>query len=79
MLKCLQILLVLIYLFKKRLKFLLKEFLKLSYNIFFLSNRIHVTKKLAYVGAGTVGASAWWFMEASNGPNLEYWHLVCLF
>jgi hypothetical protein len=30
----------------------------------------------AYVGAATVGASVWWFMEASNGPALNYWHLV---
>jgi Ca2+ transporting ATPase len=30
----------------------------------------------AYVGAGTVGASVWWFMESSNGPNLDYWHLA---
>jgi len=29
----------------------------------------------AYVGAATVGASCWWFMEASNGPKLTYWHL----
>lgn len=29
-----------------------------------------------YVGAATVGASCWWFMEASNGPKLNYWHLV---
>jgi hypothetical protein len=30
----------------------------------------------AYVGAATVGASCWWFMESSNGPKLNYWHLV---
>ena len=33
---------------------------------------------LAYVGAATVGASCWWFMQARLGPKLNYWHLVCL-
>ena len=32
--------------------------------------------RVAYVGAATVGASAWWFMESSEGPKLNYWHLV---
>jgi hypothetical protein len=32
--------------------------------------------KLAYVGAATVGASVWWFMEDTNGPHISYWHLV---
>jgi len=29
----------------------------------------------AYVGAATVGASVWWFMEDTNGPHISYWHL----
>jgi len=29
-----------------------------------------------YVGAATVGAAAWWFMYAPNGPHLSYWHLT---
>merc|ERR1712127_81475 len=29
-----------------------------------------------YVGAGTVLASVWWYMEAGTGPNLTYWHLT---
>ncbi|CAG0918999.1 unnamed protein product [Notodromas monacha] len=35
-----------------------------------------------YVGAGTVGASAWWYMYAPNGPHMTYYqlthHLQCL-
>ncbi|XP_037954767.1 calcium-transporting ATPase sarcoplasmic/endoplasmic reticulum type isoform X2 [Teleopsis dalmanni] len=35
-----------------------------------------------YVGAATVGAAAWWFIFAENGPHLTYWqlthHLACL-
>lgn len=34
---------------------------------------------LVYVGAGTVAASVWWYMTASSGPHLNYWHLVRLF
>lgn len=34
-----------------------------------------------YVGAGTVGAAAWWFMVSPTGPSLSYYqlthHLVC--
>jgi len=29
----------------------------------------------AYVGAATVGASVWWFMEDSTGPKISYWQL----
>ncbi len=29
-----------------------------------------------YVGAATVGASAWWFMFHKNGPNLSFWQLT---
>jgi len=36
----------------------------------------------SYVGAGTVGAAAWWFMVYSEGPHLSYYqlshHLQCL-
>jgi Ca2+ transporting ATPase len=36
----------------------------------------------AYVGCATVGAAAWWFMYAGNGPKLSYFqlthHLQCL-
>jgi Ca2+ transporting ATPase len=28
-----------------------------------------------YVGAATVGASAWWFMFHENGPQLSFWQL----
>ncbi|CAG2104154.1 unnamed protein product [Medioppia subpectinata] len=28
-----------------------------------------------YVGAATVGAAAWWYMVADNGPHLTYYHL----
>lgn len=31
-----------------------------------------------YVGAGTVGAAAWWFMIYSEGPQLSYYQLVSL-
>ncbi|RWS12224.1 Calcium-transporting ATPase sarcoplasmic/endoplasmic reticulum type-like protein [Dinothrombium tinctorium] len=35
-----------------------------------------------YVGCATVGAAAWWFMAAENGPHLNYYqlshHLQCL-
>jgi len=35
-----------------------------------------------YVGCATVGAAAWWFMFAENGPHLNYYqlshHLQCL-
>jgi Ca2+ transporting ATPase len=27
------------------------------------------------VGAATVGAAAWWFMVAHDGPHLTYYHL----
>ncbi|OWA51634.1 Calcium-transporting ATPase sarcoplasmic/endoplasmic reticulum type [Hypsibius exemplaris] len=34
-----------------------------------------------YVGAGTVGAAAWWFMVSPTGPHLSYYqlthHLTC--
>ncbi|KAG1678723.1 Calcium-transporting ATPase sarcoplasmic/endoplasmic reticulum type [Nymphon striatum] len=30
----------------------------------------------AYVGAGTVGAAAWWYMTAPNGPHLNYYQLT---
>ncbi|XP_076346074.1 calcium-transporting ATPase sarcoplasmic/endoplasmic reticulum type-like [Tachypleus tridentatus] len=30
----------------------------------------------AYVGAGTVGAAAWWFMVAHNGPHMNYYQLT---
>ncbi|XP_055374578.1 calcium-transporting ATPase sarcoplasmic/endoplasmic reticulum type isoform X2 [Condylostylus longicornis] len=29
-----------------------------------------------YVGAATVGAAAWWFMYADDGPQMSYWHLT---
>ena len=29
-----------------------------------------------YVGAGTVGAAAWWYMIYSGGPQLSYYQLV---
>ncbi|XP_076369270.1 calcium-transporting ATPase sarcoplasmic/endoplasmic reticulum type-like isoform X2 [Tachypleus tridentatus] len=29
-----------------------------------------------YVGAGTVGAAAWWFMIAPNGPHMNYYQLT---
>ncbi|MEQ2227240.1 Sarcoplasmic/endoplasmic reticulum calcium ATPase 2, partial [Ilyodon furcidens] len=28
-----------------------------------------------YVGAATVGAAAWWFMAAHDGPKLSFYHL----
>lgn len=28
-----------------------------------------------YVGAGTVGAAAWWYMLSPVGPHLSYYHL----
>jgi len=31
-----------------------------------------------YVGAATVGAAAWWFMSAPDGPHLNYYQLVQL-
>ncbi|XP_067930205.1 calcium-transporting ATPase sarcoplasmic/endoplasmic reticulum type-like isoform X3 [Watersipora subatra] len=35
-----------------------------------------------YVGAATVGAAAWWFMTAADGPHLNYYqlthHMQCL-
>jgi len=35
-----------------------------------------------YVGAATVGAAAWWFMSAEDGPHLNYYqlthHMQCL-
>jgi len=35
-----------------------------------------------YVGAGTVFASAWWYMYAETGPKMSYWqlshHLSCI-
>ena len=31
---------------------------------------------LVYVGAATVGASAWWFMYYEGGPQLSYYQLV---
>jgi hypothetical protein len=34
-----------------------------------------------YVGAGTVGAAAWWYMISPTGPHLSYYqlshHLQC--
>jgi Ca2+ transporting ATPase len=30
-----------------------------------------------YVGAATVGASVWWFMFYENGPQVNYWQIVC--
>lgn len=36
----------------------------------------------AYVGAATVGAAAWWYMVAPDGPHLTYYqlshHLQCI-
>lgn len=29
-----------------------------------------------YVGAATVGAAAWWFMAAHDGPKLSFYQLV---
>lgn len=29
-----------------------------------------------YVGAATVGASAWWFIRNPEGPQVSYWQLV---
>ena len=29
-----------------------------------------------YVGMGTVGASVWWFMFYSEGPQLNWYHLT---
>merc|ERR1719244_700742 len=35
-----------------------------------------------YVGAGTVFASAWWYMFCESGPKMSYWqlshHLSCI-
>ena len=31
-----------------------------------------------YVGAATVGAAAWWFTMYENGPQLNYYQLVCV-
>ena len=31
---------------------------------------------IGYVGAATVGAAAWWFLYAEDGPNLTYHQLV---
>ena len=30
----------------------------------------------SYVGCGTVGAAAWWFMIAPDGPHMTYHQLV---
>ena len=30
-----------------------------------------------YVGAATVGAAAWWFVMYEDGPQLNYYQLVC--
>lgn len=29
-----------------------------------------------YVGAGTVGAAAWWFVAAEDGPRINFYQLV---
>ena len=31
---------------------------------------------IVYVGAGTVGAAAWWFTMYEKGPQLNYYQLV---
>uniref|UniRef100_A0A8C2ILU9 Calcium-transporting ATPase n=1 Tax=Cyprinus carpio TaxID=7962 RepID=A0A8C2ILU9_CYPCA len=31
-----------------------------------------------YVGAATVGAAAWWFISADDGPMITFYHLVSL-
>ena len=29
-----------------------------------------------YVGAATVGSSAWWFLYYEDGPKMSYWQLT---
>lgn len=31
---------------------------------------------VGYVGAGTVGAAAWWFIAAEDGPRVTIYQLV---
>ena len=33
-------------------------------------------KRLVYVGAATVGASAWWYISYESGPQLTFEQLV---
>jgi len=33
---------------------------------------------IGYVGFAVVWSATWWSMQASNGPKLSYWHLVCI-
>lgn len=34
---------------------------------------------VGYVGAATVGAAAWWFIAAEDGPRVSLYHLVSAF
>lgn len=31
---------------------------------------------VGYVGAATVGAAAWWFVAAEDGPRVNFYQLV---
>lgn len=31
---------------------------------------------VGYVGAATVGAAAWWFIAAEDGPRVSFYQLV---
>lgn len=48
----------------------------------YMFNRLPLLNKcrlfVVYVGAATVGAAAWWFMSAPDGPHLNYYQLVCM-
>lgn len=41
-----------------------------------LLSTCYISCILVYVGAATVGAAAWWFMTAPDGPHLNYYQLV---
>jgi len=38
---------------------------------------LSVSVIIAYVGFAVVWSATWWSMDATNGPKLTYWHLVC--
>lgn len=34
---------------------------------------------VGYVGAATVGAAAWWFIAAEDGPRVNFYQLVSVY
>lgn len=40
------------------------------------ANQFPVTSCSGYVGAATVGAAAWWFVAAEDGPRITFYQLV---